>query len=1509
MSSRARPLPHSASLAAQQSVIEAANASSSGGQQGPIPSFASARNHDSLSRNLQQLALQSSKPDTSYSPGIGRRTVKIASSTFQKPSPGFRTRTLNNKAGEAAALFPKFHYLPSLGLGVGSNIDNSGKATSAFIGGDQQYMFISGDSPLQQGAHKLSGVGVGPSGALPEHAVTTAGGGRWIHPVMGHMGLGLTGGGAGVSGPGAAGIPSVLSTGGASPIHMATNSSDGETSSGAGSKSASPASTTHTLQHQNIMRMSGGGGAGAGFSPGGLPGSGPSPGVGVRRLAEQFLNSITDDSPAVRPRRIGLGKNATTVVTPSAHVPTLPSELAKGAVKSATAAAAATKAAGTDTAAGATGGEDTVPSKDAAAGGVRSTPASSRATPDPSSVSPPALNTSASPSPAAPQTPLSPASASEEWQQLHDDIKKFSDGCAADSASQKRLREELVQRTQWSIRCVWPTAHVDLVGSVAAGVCLPRSDLDFVIRFPPSATPPPSYSYATATQNSAQQALQQGSQTAQQQAQYNSYATTSSNTAATSASGSSATSPTSASVSAEGATSPEGSPQLVQHFAQAGQLIKLIGGRKKSKLLFRSTKIQVFKDINLIRLRDGCSGISMDLWFPVDPQMLTRSQQHTLLIHKMLADFPLTFYPLAIVLKSFMAQNLLNSGYSGLGSYGVLLMLIRFLQWERYHAAREGRAEERNLGKLLVSFFRLYATFDYIHHAIDVVNIGEDGGFTPKPEVLIVFPSRKPVQAGGAGGAGGPGARKGRKKGGDDDSDDEDDAPQYQQQQQHQDDVPTEEPLDVAGAGGGAPLERESASLKKKRSNATDRFTLLILDPMDSKNQIICHHKALRNMIGAFIRAIMILDPDHPAPQLMLPPTPLLTGNAAAAAAAAAAAGDAASGVTPALTAVGPGVDASKAPAAAAAAAAAASSTTSSAPDTPLLVPQPIASLPQFPGLSATAGNTHASRFHRLIEVNAARLGPQTKPCTSAQCLNADGSSKTMCPIQNKVCFTCGHMFVKTATGGSVSAPPGAGQQQGTASGNGQQQSHHQQQQQQHARGPKHGPGMGAHQQQQQQQHGGRHQNPPSHGFAHPHQQQHQQLSMQQQMPQQHRAPPMQGQHARNYIGRQQQQQQQQHSMPMSSMQPQSQQQQQLFNAQTLLAAQQILAAQQLASHAALSQHQAAAAAAATPLMFFNLQTQQVELVPGAASMPSAPLGFIPVMGWPGQQMGAPGPGAGANGAQPPPGMMYGPGPATANAGMDQAAQLANLQAMMVGLQQQQQAQAAGAQMFGYPQAVTAAAAAAANQQQQLLQQYLQMQAHPLYSQSGSVSPSPDMAYQLAAAAAQAAPGTYSPQLSYDGLSPQFQTRSLSDAVHAAQMASDAIRSTPPSTPTRMRSNQPSPTLQMMQQAQQQVQQQQGSPNGVGAMQLMQQQQQQAMQLQAHLAAQAAAGHNGVANGGGRLNGNGGGPGGNGVGPLNGAGNGNGGGAPKPSSRSNRNFNSFNGGGGGGQQHSFPYPQ
>lgn len=471
----------------------------------------------------------------------------------------------------------QFHYLPSLGLGVGSNIDNTGRSTSAYVSGEAQYHFI--DSPLL--SHRV------PTGMTPgtntEHAVNTAGGGRWIHPVHGvagsaqqqqHLaaaavgGAGATGGAAGGSSSSRSDSPGVASS-----------------PSNPSSTSASPASATHTL-FQNVLRgtTGGGGAAGTGSLVGsntGSPGVSSSPGVGVRRLAEQFLNSITDDSPAVRPRRIGLGKGSS-VVTPSVHVPTTATDLKRGSESSSMPHAVPEE----DVAAA---GKEQEGGKGAGADETSSQSSSAQA------VSPSTAGSTVSPSSAA------SSAAHDDWQQLHADILKFSDSCAADSAAQKRLRDELVQRTQWSIRCVWPTAQVDLVGSVAAGVCLPKSDLDFVIRFPPSATPPPSYSYATATQNSAAQ-QQQGQGQGQQGQPGHPHG--GSGQGAGSAGIISAPIPSTYTAGGAGGASPGDAPPsssspgpLLQHFASASTLIKLIGGRKKSKLLFRSTKIQVFKDV------------------------------------------------------------------------------------------------------------------------------------------------------------------------------------------------------------------------------------------------------------------------------------------------------------------------------------------------------------------------------------------------------------------------------------------------------------------------------------------------------------------------------------------------------------------------------------------------------------------------------------------------------------------------------------------------------------------------------------------------------------------------------------------------------------------------------------------------------------------------------------------------------------------------------------------------
>jgi hypothetical protein len=243
-----------------------------------------------------------------------------------------------------------------------------------------------------------------------------------------------------------------------------------------------------------------------------------------------------------------------------------------------------------------------------------------------------------------------------QWTLLNDDILEFARQCSRLQEQQREMREELASRTRWAIRTVWPTAQVDLVGSVAAAVALPKSDLDFVIYFQPTANAtqqPPCFSHTVANSSPLNAPLNANAASSATVPASVPFFTAQVDAAVWSdAVRSAALSPESNLAD----SSRPSSGTLTQYFAHAGSLIKLIGGRKKSKLLFRSTKIQVFKDINLIRLRDGLSGISMDLWFPVSSVITLRSQQHTAFIRAFTKSCP-PFVPLACVVKSFMMQN------------------------------------------------------------------------------------------------------------------------------------------------------------------------------------------------------------------------------------------------------------------------------------------------------------------------------------------------------------------------------------------------------------------------------------------------------------------------------------------------------------------------------------------------------------------------------------------------------------------------------------------------------------------------------------------------------------------------------------------------------------------------------------------------------------------------------------------------------------------------------------
>ena len=686
----------------------------------------------------------------------------------------------------------------------------------------------------------------------------------------------------------------------------------------------------------------------------------PSPGQGIRRLAESFLDSLGDEGEREAGRDYERGGVLEGMERKRREVDEMLLMMARRADAP-------------------RGGLDGSPPSFASTGSSTSSPSVSRPSSNPA----------------------------DQWASLHQEIIHFAQTCQQLQQQQSALRDDLSQRTRRAVKSVWPTAEVDLVGSVAAGVALPKSDVDFVVFFPVTrdTDPRPAYTYSAPLNEDGHATLDAAS-ISRQQAEFSDQFSSSTSTASLSST------PPSSSPATTPSTSPLSShAHLVYHFAHAGSLIKLLGGRKKSKLLFRSTKIQVFKDINLIRLRDGCSGISMDLWFPTSSFVTVRSQQHTLLITSFLTAFPF-FYPLSVVVKSFMQQQMLNSGYSGLGSYGVLLMIVRFLQHQRDQSRRSPRADghegvkeglelppaadvtdkertasatstsstaslgggEGNLGRALCEFFRFYCTFDYATKAIDVRG---DGAFFDKPELAAI------VKKGKGQGAGGPGA---------DDEDDGDAA---------SDDEAVDKQPDgdwQSGATAGAPA---TSGAEPADAAQFTQYTLVIQDPLDTSNLIVGHHRALRNMVQAFMKALTILDADSPLPVV---PAALMTPVVAPASVppstiTASLAASSTSAMFHSQYALPPSSSMGR--------------TTSD-----IVYPSSLVTLPSHfpaatsgapqPSMTAVSGLTP---FQRLLDVNAAYAGPAMKECPDARCRSLN--PPTLCPIQNKVCFTCGFMFIK----------------------------------------------------------------------------------------------------------------------------------------------------------------------------------------------------------------------------------------------------------------------------------------------------------------------------------------------------------------------------------------------------------------------------------------------------------------------------------------------------------------
>ena len=117
--------------------------------------------------------------------------------------------------------------------------------------------------------------------------------------------------------------------------------------------------------------------------------------------------------------------------------------------------------------------------------------------------------------------------------------------------------------------------------------------------------------------------------------------------------------------------------------------------------LARNIQVIAQARVPIVKFEEPRSGVQFDVTFdrangPAAAEFVARE----------VARFP-ALKPLCLVLKIFLQQRELNEVYTGgIGSYGLLIMIIAHIQTSALYPAGAGR--EHNLGQLLYNFFDLY---------------------------------------------------------------------------------------------------------------------------------------------------------------------------------------------------------------------------------------------------------------------------------------------------------------------------------------------------------------------------------------------------------------------------------------------------------------------------------------------------------------------------------------------------------------------------------------------------------------------------------------------------------------------------------------------------------------------------------------------------------------------------------------------------------------------------------
>ncbi|CAG5107900.1 Oidioi.mRNA.OKI2018_I69.chr1.g3543.t2.cds [Oikopleura dioica] len=154
-----------------------------------------------------------------------------------------------------------------------------------------------------------------------------------------------------------------------------------------------------------------------------------------------------------------------------------------------------------------------------------------------------------------------------------------------------------------------------------------------------------------------------------------------------------------------------GNPQNSPHYRLQDRLLKQgIAERYNIKVIDSAA-------VPIIKMRDMITDIKVDISFNMKTGVTAIG-----LVKGYIRQFPALRY-LVLVLKQFLLQRDMNEVWTGgISSYGLILMVVSFLQQQ----GADDTADEVNLGVLLIKFLRFYGMeFEYSKCCIRVKNGGQ----------------------------------------------------------------------------------------------------------------------------------------------------------------------------------------------------------------------------------------------------------------------------------------------------------------------------------------------------------------------------------------------------------------------------------------------------------------------------------------------------------------------------------------------------------------------------------------------------------------------------------------------------------------------------------------------------------------------------------------------------------------------------------------------------------------